>query len=129
LENKTGDGNNGCLRNDQAKAEGRKMEKQLNAYEWELCLKMRESMESAGDLTMHLQHNNTLPTAAFVNVWGVTKQMLNRKRKMVLEDPTLSTSRKKRRDAGKTILKDDEKRYSCLTAYNVYKKQKLHGEI
>jgi hypothetical protein len=85
------------------------MEKQLSAYKWELCLKMREVMESAGDLTARLQRNNTLPTAAFVNVWGVTKQTLNRKRKMVLEDPTLSTSRKKRRDAGKMILKDNEK--------------------
>jgi hypothetical protein len=59
-----------------------------------------------------------------VNVWDVTKQTLNRKRKMVLEDPTLSTSRKKQRDAGKTILKGDEKWYSCLTAY-----KKLRREI
>jgi hypothetical protein len=73
----------------------KKTEKHLSAYEWELCLKMRETMELAGNLTMRLQHNNTLPTEVFSNVWGVTKQTLNRKRKMVLENPMISTSRKK----------------------------------
>jgi hypothetical protein len=51
LKNKKGDEKNGCVRNEQAKAEGRKTDKQLSAYEWELCLKMWEAMESAGNLT------------------------------------------------------------------------------
>ena len=125
LKNKKDDNKKGCLRMEQAKAEKRKITgKQLTAYEWELVLKMRESMESStGDNTTN--RNKTVPTAALANVWGIAKRTLNEKKQKTLNNETLSAARKQRKDAGQTLLNNDKKRFSCLTAYTVFKKQKI----
>ena len=92
------DSENGYLRLKQAKAEGRATKKRLDAYEWGLVLKMREGMDSGKESTRH--HNKTVPTTALAFAWGVSVQALNQKKVQVSEDPTLSTNRKKRTDAG-----------------------------
>ena len=119
----------GYLRRLQAKAEKRKPPKEkayLSAYEWDLVLKMRESMDCAGVECM--SGPNSSGRTLFLdlaNVWGITHQGLNSKRRKVLKTTNLATTRQKRSDAGETVFNSERKRQQTFTPYQAFKKHKL----
>ena len=98
----------------------------LSAYEWDLVLKMHESMDCAGvECASGPNSSGWTPFLELANACGITQQGLNSKRRKVLKTANLATSRQKRSDAGEKEFNSQQKHQHTFMPYQAFKKHKL----